>query len=836
MIKIVGKKGEFMAPGNDREQQPNENPAPDHENWVQAMGQELNLQFGPDGEGEQIPVGGPENQVPPEVRVNDAEVQPPDAPQDPPAQGMPNMPPLAVPMQDRPNEQPKAGSRMQVEYKENGTMVIDPYSVPRTIATGHGAGLDGVRHAVYAPTRLSTDVEGKITPPLQGDALAQQALGRGGTGYLQTYPDMEDAVIKRPYSFGEGENQQFLGMESIIHETTILSALGEFEGAKGVENIIKVKGSGVTGDGEPFVIMENLKGGTLDDRIANEGLPPAQLDQFAEGLLSGISFLQNRNVIHQDLKIDNIMFREQDSVEPVIIDFNAASATEGIAATTDDYEEFRYERDGEPNMQPPEKQGNEINLAKITPKADSWTGGLCLAAAVIGKQSQQQLIQEARQAGEDQVAIDAALDARLGTAPEHIKVAIKGMMRADVAERLTAEQALELMHQNDPNYVPEEQPQAQAPEPEPQEPERVYNEDPKEGSPIRVQRKRNGTLVIEPDSVPTGVQMVQQRRGRDAGARGNVYGPTRHSLRVNQHVPPPIVDGNHDQPGVLAHGATGVLQDFPHMENAVLKRPNAVQIEEGEPLTFIGVPQILREAKILTALSDFDEAKGYENIPQIKGTGITDAQEPFMVMEKLKGGNLAERIPEDKGLPEEQAEAFANGLLNGLDFLHKRNIVHQDLKPNNIMFREEGDDVPVIIDYDLATAHEGVATGTGDGEPDGFDLSGTPDIMPPEARNPGPNNENLSEKIDAWSAGLLLVTAVAGSSASDLLKRDLIDFRNGANTDSTQLRVLLERHLAGVPQNMKEAIIGLLKLNPTTRLSAEQALTLINHAKGRPGG
>ncbi|WP_208609082.1 protein kinase domain-containing protein [Pseudovibrio denitrificans] len=834
MIKIVGKKGKLMAPGNNNEQQPNENPAPDHENWIQAMGQELNLQFDPADLAGERPVGQPENQAPPEVRVNDADAQ------QPPQPGQPMMPPLAVPMQNRPNEQPKAGSRMQVEYKDNGTMVIDPYSVPRTIATAHGAGLDGVRHAVYAPTRYSTDVEGKITPPLQGDALARQALGRGGTGYLQTYPDIEDAVIKRPYSYGEGEDQQFLGMESIIHETTILSALGEFEGAKGVENIIKVKGSGVTGGGEPFVIMENLKGGTLDDRIANEGLPPEQLDQFAEGLLSGISFLQNRNVIHQDLKIDNIMFRDQGSVEPVIIDFNAASATEGIAAATDDYEEFRYERDGEPNIQPPEKQGQQINLAKITPKADSWTGGLCLAAAVIGKQSQQALVQEARQAEGNQAVVDEALDRRLGTAPEHIKMAIKGMMRVEVGERLTAEQALALMQQNNPNFVPEEQPQVQEPEPqpqepEPQEPEPVYSDEPKEGSPIRVQRKRNGTLVIEPDSVPTGIEMVPQR-GRDARQYGNRYRATRHSLRMNQHVPPPIVDGEHDQPGVLAHGATGVLQDFPEMENAVLKRPNAVQVEAGEPLTYIGIPQLLHEAKILTALADFDEAKGYENIPQIKGTGITEQEEPYMVMEKLKGGNLTERIPEERGMPEEQAEAFANGLLNGLSFLHKRNIVHQDLKPDNIMFREEGDEVPVIIDYDLATAHEGVATGTGEGEPDGFDLSGTPDIMPPEAKNPGPNKENLSEKIDAWSAGILLVTAVAGSRTANLLKEDLTDFRNGANTDSNQLRILLERHLAGVPQNMKEAIIGLLKLNPTTRLSADQALTLINYAKGGPGG
>lgn len=839
------------------------------EEWISAMGKELNLRFGREEEGDpdqrdaptedvqaqpqfnridsnisepdelpdDVDLGGFERQIsedinehrpleqrdptPEELRELEqfAEAEPVEAVAQAAEQPQPARQGLAVPMQARPEEQPKPGSRMQVEYKENGTMVIDPYSVPRTIATAHGAGLDGVRHAVYAPTRHSTDVEGKITAPLQGEDLRQNALGIGATGYLQDYPHMENAVIKRPIAYGEGEDRQFADAASIIHETTILSALGEFEDARGRQNIIQVKGSGVTTDGEPFVIMEHLKGGTLEQRVENEGLPPAQLDQFASGLLAGISFLQNRNVIHQDIKMNNIMFREQGSIEPVIIDFNEASATEGIAAKTDDYHEFQYQRAGEANMQPPEWRREQIDLAKITPKVDSWTGGLCLLAATVGKQNQQQLVLEAKAAGEDQGALDAALDEKLQNAPEHMKQVIKGMMRIDVDERLTAEQALDL--------IDGEQPLRRDEANAPPAPERVYNDNPKQGSPIRVRPLPNGTLAIEPDSVPIGVKLVQRRQGRGGEEHGNIYGPTEHCLNVNQYVTPPVVDGQHDQPGVLAHGATGVLQDFPHMENSVLKRPNAAVVDPGEPVTFIGIPQIIHEAKILTALSEFEEAKGFENIPKIAGLGITEQNEPYMIMEKLKGGSLADRIPEKEGLPEEKAQAFAEGLLTGLAFLHKRNIVHKDLKPNNIMFRELDGDVPVIIDYDLATAHEGVATGTGEGERDGFDPAGSPDIMPPEIRDPGPNKENLSEKVDAWSAGLLLVTAVAGKAAGDELKKDLEIYTDGTLTDPAQLRELLEGYLRGVPRNMKEAIVGLLKLNPTTRLSAEQALTFI---------
>ncbi len=415
--------------------------SPDCEAWISAMAVELKISFDA-GDSDQLDLG---DALVNEQNFREAEASVVKKQSSAEGQGTPQ---LTVPMKDRPDEQPRPDSRMQVEFKADGTMIIDPYSVPRTVATAHGAGLDGVRKAVYAPTKHATDVTGNITRPIKLQDLAQGSVARGGAAYLQDYPAMDNAVIKRPIALQDDPEGpvEFLGTETLIHETTILSALGEFENAKGNRHIVKVMGSGVTNDGEPFVIMEKLQGGTLESRIREHGLDPEQLEEFAAGLLAGISFLQNRNVIHQDLKIDNIMFRQPDSCEPVIIDFDAASAREGIAAQTDDYVDFRYQRAGSPLMQPPERQGGKVDVVNITPKLDSWTGALCLIAAAVGKNSQGEMIENAYELRSDQAALDQSLDACLKGVPHHVTAVIKGLMRIDLKERLTAEQALESLN------------------------------------------------------------------------------------------------------------------------------------------------------------------------------------------------------------------------------------------------------------------------------------------------------------------------------------------------------------------------------------------------------
>lgn len=72
---------------------------------------------------------------------------------------------------------------------------------------------------------------------------------------------------------------------------------------------------------------------------------------------------------------------------------------------------------------------------------------------------------------------------------------------------------------------------------------------------------------------------------------------------------------------------------------------------------------------------------------------------PYIVMERLPGTSLypmLERLP----LPPDEVAVIGAKIAVALDSLHRQNVVHLDLKPSNVMFRESGE--AVLIDYGLA--------------------------------------------------------------------------------------------------------------------------------------
>jgi len=86
---------------------------------------------------------------------------------------------------------------------------------------------------------------------------------------------------------------------------------------------------------------------------------------------------------------------------------------------------------------------------------------------------------------------------------------------------------------------------------------------------------------------------------------------------------------------------------------------------------------------------------------------------PFLVLRYLGGGSLRDRITDAQGLykpmPLEGLNQWLPQIASALDFIHTKNWVHRDLKPDNILFDEASN--PYLADFGIAKALKGAPMG-----------------------------------------------------------------------------------------------------------------------------
>ena len=123
----------------------------------------------------------------------------------------------------------------------------------------------------------------------------------------------------------------------------------------------------------------------------------------------------------------------------------------------------------------------------------------------------------------------------------------------------------------------------------------------------------------------------------------------------------------------------------------------------------------------------------------------------LLVMELLKGGSLADRLNDQQPLSNDAVLKYLKQILEGVDFLHQRNIFHSDIKPANILFNED-DDVK-LCDFGIAVEllTESSATTS--------HIKGDLHYMSPERLD---NMSSRSAANDIWSIGATFVQMISG--------------------------------------------------------------------------
>ena len=130
---------------------------------------------------------------------------------------------------------------------------------------------------------------------------------------------------------------------------------------------------------------------------------------------------------------------------------------------------------------------------------------------------------------------------------------------------------------------------------------------------------------------------------------------------------------------------------------------------------------------------------------------------PFIVLERLFGETLADRMRRRPPLDVGASIAIARQILAGVAAMHRAGVVHRDLKPSNV-FLGEGGVAPFVklVDFGVSKIHEELpAEITRLGE-----TVGTFSFMPPEQIQ---RSADVGPAADLWAVGVLLYRMLTGA-------------------------------------------------------------------------
>ena len=182
----------------------------------------------------------------------------------------------------------------------------------------------------------------------------------------------------------------------------------------------------------------------------------------------------------------------------------------------------------------------------------------------------------------------------------------------------------------------------------------------------------------------------------------------------------------------------------------------ALKVTKSENDDANGQQLLAREYEALSALRN-------PAIVTIYDYGINAGRE-FLAMEYFPRGDLKSRLL--RGILEVDALHYLEQIARGLQVVHEAGVLHRDLKPPNLMLREN--DTIVLIDFGLARSLDGGQNNTRTGV-----LRGSPYYMSPEQAL----GEDLDGRSDLYSLGVLFYEMITGRkpytglSAMDVLQQ-----------------------------------------------------------------
>jgi Protein kinase domain/Bacterial Ig domain len=215
----------------------------------------------------------------------------------------------------------------------------------------------------------------------------------------------------------------------------------------------------------------------------------------------------------------------------------------------------------------------------------------------------------------------------------------------------------------------------------------------------------------------------------------------------------------------VGHGGYGVVYRAVQDD---LHRAVAVKVLSGGPTDGGSRRRFERERLAMGALS------GHPAIVMVHESGFNAAGRPYLVMEYMAGGSLADRLAAEGPMSWQEAVAIGARIASGLEAAHAAGLLHRDVKPENLLVSDFGE--VKLSDFGIASLTEGSMTAT--------------HTVTASVAHAGPEileGKRPSEASDVYSLGSTVFALISGRAA----------FRN--ETDESVVPMLTRVLTAPVP-------------------------------------
>lgn len=194
---------------------------------------------------------------------------------------------------------------------------------------------------------------------------------------------------------------------------------------------------------------------------------------------------------------------------------------------------------------------------------------------------------------------------------------------------------------------------------------------------------------------------------------------------------------------------------------------------------------------------------------------------PCMVMEYLEGETLADRLEQGRLVPPEEARGLVIQMARALSAAHRAEVVHRDLKPDNVFLVNHGDQTRVVLtDFGVArpnTVEEDSFTATDV-------IVGTPTYMAPEQLE----LEEALPASDIYTLGLVVYQMLTGRFPFEADTAIQVVFMR-VQQDPVPPR----HHMPELDESWESLIMRCLERDPKERISdAEQIVKLLEGRNG----